>query len=706
MPVPQYALGIDIGGTFTDLVVYDHESGRRWSRKVLTTHDDPARAVAAGVGAVLREGGLAHQHFTMVIHATTLFTNALIERKGARTALLTTAGFADTLEIGRERKYELYDLGISKPEPLVPRDLRLEVAERIGADGRVRRRLDVREVAARAKEAVAAGAESIAIVFLHAYANPRHEAEAARTVARRFPRLAVSTSHEVAPEIREFERASTTAANAYIKPLAQRYLELMGRRLAEAGIPAPLLLMLSSGGLTHVAEAERAPVRMLESGPAAGAIAAAFFGRDDAEAGRVLAFDMGGTTAKLSLVDGGEPLTAYSFEAARQRRFIEGSGLPIRISTIELIEIGAGGGSIASVDEIGLLKVGPRSAGSAPGPAAYGLGGREATVTDADLLLGYLNPDYFAGGEIALDPGAARTAVERVAARLGLPPTQVAWGIHDVVNESMASAARVHVAERGRDPRDYALLCTGGAGPVHAWSLAGKLGMGTVICPPAAGVASALGLLVAPARVDRVATIGLRLDEGSVGELEAAFRRLEDEARAVMADTGLPLERATVQRLADGRFLGQGFDLVVSLPAGPYAETPGDRARLTAAFESAYRDKFALTPPGVPVEFLNIRVAVRAPVAGSRVVLEGRRGGDAGAARKGERPVYFPGVGGFVSTAVYDRYRLGIGDTLAGPAVVEEEGSTLVVGPRAAARVSASGNIIMTLADPAGAPGR
>ena len=706
MPVPQYALGIDIGGTFTDLVVYDHESGRRWSRKVLTTHDDPARAVAAGVGAVLREGGLAPQHFTMVIHATTLFTNALIERKGARTALLTTAGFADTLEIGRERKYELYDLGISKPEPLVPRDLRLEVAERIGADGRVRRRLDVREVAACAKQAVAAGAESIAIVFLHAYANPRHEAEAARTVARRFPRLAVSTSHEVAPEIREFERASTTTANAYIKPLAQRYLELMGRRLAEAGIPAPLLLMLSSGGLTHVAEAERAPVRMLESGPAAGAIAAAFFGRDDAEAGRVLAFDMGGTTAKLSLVDGGEPLTAYSFEAARQRRFIEGSGLPIRISTIELIEIGAGGGSIASVDEIGLLKVGPRSAGSAPGPAAYGLGGREATVTDADLLLGYLNPDYFAGGEIALDLGAARTAVERVAARLGLPPTQVAWGIHDVVNESMASAARVHVAERGRDPRDYALLCTGGAGPVHAWSLAGKLGMGTVICPPAAGVASALGLLVAPARVDRVATIGLRLDEGSVGELEAAFRRLEDEARAVMADTGLPLERATVQRLADGRFLGQGFDLVVSLPAGPYAETPGDRARLTAAFESAYRDKFALTPPGVPVEFLNIRVAVRAPVAGSRVVLEGRRGGDAGAARKGERPVYFPGAGGFVSTAVYDRYRLGIGDTLAGPAVVEEEGSTLVVGPRAAARVSASGNIIMTLADPAGAPGR
>jgi N-methylhydantoinase A len=696
MPVPQYALGIDIGGTFTDLVVYDHETGRQWSRKVLTTHDDPVRAVAAGVSAVLREGGLAPASFTRVIHATTLFTNALIERKGARTGLLTTAGFADTLEIGRERKYELYDLGISKPEPLVPRDLRLEVAERVGADGRVRRRLVARDVGAKARRLVQDGAESIAIVFLHAYANPRHEAEAARVVARLFPQVAVSASHEVAPEIREFERASTTAANAYIKPLAQRYLALMGRRLAEAGIPAPLLLMLSSGGLTHVSEAARAPVRMLESGPAAGAIAAAFFGRDDAEGGRVLAFDMGGTTAKLSLVDDGEPLTAYAFEAARQRRFIEGSGLPIRISTIELIEIGAGGGSIAAVDELGLLKVGPRSAGSAPGPAAYGLGGRDATVTDADLLLGYLNPDYFAGGEIALDVAAARAAVERVAARLGLPPTQVAWGIHDVVNESMASAARVHIAERGRDPRDYALLCTGGAGPVHAWSVAGKLGLSRVVCPPTAGGASALGLLVAPARVDRVATVGLRLDAGSVGELEAAFRRLEDEARAVMADTGLPLERATIQRLADGRFLGQGFDLVVSLPPGPYAETREDRARLTAAFESAYRDKFALTPPGVPVEFLNIRVAVRAPVAGGRLVIEGRRGGDAGAARKGERPVYFPGAGGFVPAAVYDRYRLGVGDTLTGPAVVEEEGSTLVVGPGAAAEVASSGNIVMT----------
>jgi N-methylhydantoinase A len=697
--VSSYALGIDIGGTFTDIVVYDHDSGRQWSRKVLTTHDDPARAVASGVAMLLHEGRLDPARFSRVVHATTLFTNALIERKGADTGLLTTEGFADTLEIGRERKYELYDLGITKPEPLVPRHRRLEVAERTKADGTINRRLDPRQVEARAKTLVDAGVASIAVVFLHAYANPRNEAEAVRAIAKRYPDLAVTASHEVAPEIREYERASTTVANAYIKPLAHRYLALMGQRVADLGIRAPLLLMLSSGGLTHVGEAQRAPVQMLESGPAAGALAAAFFGRADS-GGNLLAFDMGGTTAKLSLIDGGEPLTAYAFEAARQKRFIEGSGLPIRISTIELIEIGAGGGSIADVDEIGLLKVGPRSAGSQPGPASYGAGGVEPTVTDADFLLGYLNPDYFAGGEVKVSMAAARAAIERLAGRLGLPPTQVAWGIHDVVNENMAGAARVHIAERGRDPRDYALLCTGGAGPVHAWSVARKLGLSRVICPPSAGVASALGLLVAPARVDRVATVGIRLDRGGIAALEAAFRRLEGEARAVLADTGLALETATVRRLADGRFMGQGFDLVVALPDGPYADTPESARRLQAAFETAYRDKFALTPPAVPVEFINVRVAVRAPVAGSDVVVQGRAGGLATDARKGTRLVYFPDTRGFVDTTVYDRYLLAAGDEIQGPSVVEEEGSTLVVGPGATGSVAASGNIVLTLPAP------
>jgi len=694
--VPSYSLGIDIGGTFTDIVVHDHDTGRQVSRKILTTHDDPARAVAAGVAALLGEGRLEPRHFTRVVHATTLFTNALIERTGAVTGLITTAGFADTLEIGRERKFELYDLDIEKPEPLVPRHLRLEVTERTRADGSVKQPLDAAELQAQARRLVDAGVRSIAVVFLHAYANPRHEAHAARIIGERHPDVAVTASHEVAAEIREYERASTAVANAFIKPLARRYLELMARRVGELGVRAPLLLMLSSGGLTHVAEAERAPVGMLESGPAAGAIAAAFFGRADS-GGNLLAFDMGGTTAKLSLVDGGEPLTAYRFEAARQKRFIEGSGFPILISTIELIEIGAGGGSIAQVDEIGLLKVGPRSAGSQPGPAAYGLGGSEATVTDADFLLGYLNPDYFAGGEVTVDLEAARAALARLAERVGLSLTEVAWGIHDIVNESMAGAARVHIAERGRDPRDYALLCTGGAGPVHASGVARKLGLSRVICPPSAGVASALGLLVAPARVDRVATVGIRLDRGSVAELETAFRRLEEDALAVLGDTGIKLDTASVRRLADGRFLGQGFDLVVPLPDGPYDEGDAARRRLRTAFETAYRDKFALTPPEVPVEFINIRVAVRAPIAGSDVAVRGRAPGATGDAVKGVRPAWFPERGGFVETMVYDRYRLAVGDELGGPAVVEEEGSTLVVGPGATARVAASGNIVMGL---------
>jgi N-methylhydantoinase A len=698
--MPRYSLGIDIGGTFTDIVVYDHERRQQINRKVLTTHDDPSRAVAAGVAGVLEVGGVDAAHVARVVHATTLFTNALIERTGAITGLLTTEGFADTLEIGRERKYELYDINIERPAPLVPRHLRLEVPERVRPDGSVRVPLDQAAVAACAEALAEAGVASVAIVFLHAYANPRHEAEAARLIQGHFPHLQVTTSHEVAPEIREFERASTTVANAYIKPLANRYLALLAERLADQRIPAPLLLMLSSGGLTHVAEAQRTPVQMLESGPAAGAIAAAFFGNDDS-GGKLVAFDMGGTTAKLSLVDGGEPLTAYSFEAARQRRFVEGSGIPIRISTIELIEIGAGGGSIAHVDEIGLLKVGPQSAGSQPGPAAYGLGGTAATVTDADFLLGYLNPDYFAGGTMRIDLDAGRTALQRVADRVGLSLVEVAWGIHDIVNENMAGAARVHIAERGRDPREYALLCTGGAGPVHAHSVARKIGLRRVICPPSAGVASALGLLVAPARVDRVATVGIRLDRDECAELETAFRGLEDEARAILSDSGVVLETATFQRLADGRFLGQGFDLVVALPAGPYDGSDRDETRraLRAAFEEAYRDKFALTPPDVPVEFINVRIAARAPVADSAVVLDGRAAENGGPAIKGRRLAYFRESGGFVETVVYNRAGLAVGQEFTGPAVVEEDGSTLVVGPDAHARVAATGNLVISLPD-------
>jgi N-methylhydantoinase A len=690
-----YSLGIDIGGTFTDLVLHDHTGGRHWGTKVLTTHADAQQGVVAGVHAILDEAGVEPRAIGRVVHATTLFTNALIERKGARTGLLTTAGFRDVLEIGRERKYDLYDIGIENPAPLVPRDLRLEVTERIRADGSVGTPLDEAQLLLQIPALRGAGVESVAIVFLHAYTNPAHEAQAARVIADYAPDLYVTASHEVVREIREYERASTTVASAYVKPIAARYLASLEAELARLGIAAPLLLMLSGGGLTHAAEVNRNPVQMLESGPAAGALAAAFFGARDG-VDDLLAFDMGGTTAKLSLVDDGEPLVAYGFEAARQKRFVEGSGLPIRLSTIELIEIGAGGGSIARRDEIALLKVGPDSAGSEPGPACYGRGGTAPTVTDANLLLGYLNPDFFAGGTLTIDRAAAEAAIAGLADNLGLSREAAAAGVHEVVNENMAGAARVHIAERGRDPRRYALVCTGGGGPVHGYGVARKLGIERLVCPPSPGIASAWGLLVAPARVDRVTTVGFRLDTGDLADFEAAFRRLEEEAREVVAATGLPLAAARVERLGDGRCVGQGFDLVVVLPEGPYDSGDETRADLQTAFEHGYREKFGRAPPEVPLEFINARVSLRVPVPGGHIAgLAG--GGRAEDALKGTRRAWFAQAGGFVEAQIYERDRLGAGARFSGPALVEDAGSTLVIGPGGTAEIMPSGSILVEI---------
>ena len=686
------SLGIDIGGTFTDLVLHDAGTGAVTSLKVLTTHADPQLAVLQGTRAVLAQAGVAPASIGRVVHATTLFTNALIERRGAPTGLITTEGFRDTLEIGRERKYDLYDIFIENPPPLVPRVWRQEVAERVDADGRVLRPLDLDGLRQAVGRLQAAGVTSLAIGFIHAYAAPAHEQQAAEAIAGWAPTLQVTVSHEVAPETREFDRFSTTVASAYIKPLASRYLRRLAEELAGLGIAAPLLLMLSNGGLTHRADVERNPVQMLESGPAAGALAAAFFGKRDG-CRQLLGFDMGGTTAKLSLVEEGEPLVAYAFEAARQKRFMEGSGLPIRISTVELIEIGAGGGSIARADALGLLKVGPDSAGSEPGPACYGAGGTQPTVTDANLLLGYLNPDFFAGGSITIDRQAAAAAVAALADALGLDADATASGIHTLVNETMAGAARVHIAEHGRDPRQFALLVTGGGGPVHGYGVARRLGIGRLICPPSPGVASAWGLLVAPARVDRTRTVAFSVRNGDLAELEAVFRALEDEARGVVAGAGAG-ETVDVQRLADGRYVGQGFALVVPLPPGPYAEAT-IRPALLAAFEAEYRRKFARSPPDMDLEFVAARVAVRGPAHDGGMAAPVSTGGPAGAL-KGTRRAWFAEAGS-VDTPVYDRTRLGAGDCFTGPALVEDSGSTLVVGPGARCTVTASASIIVEL---------
>ncbi|MPY73752.1 MAG: hydantoinase/oxoprolinase family protein [Alphaproteobacteria bacterium] len=689
----SHALGIDIGGTFTDIIVFDQATGQVHKAKELTTHDDPARGVVTGVKKAL-SGKISASAIYRTVHATTLFTNALIERKGAVTGLITTEGFRDALEIGRERKYELYDIFIAKPAPLAPRNLRLEAAERMDAQGNPVTPLDEKGLLAAAKQLVGAGVESLAIVFLHAYANPAHEKAAARAVAKAHPDLYLSVSHEVSPEIREYERSSTTVINAFFKPLAERYIERLASEIAGLGADAPFFMMLSNGGLTHVAEAKRRPVQLLESGPAAGALVGAYFGSMAGEK-NVLAFDMGGTTAKLALVEDGEPRVAYRFEAAREKRFIEGSGMPVNISTIELIEIGAGGGSIAHVDALGLLKVGPQSSGSQPGPACYGQGGKSATVTDADMLLGFLNADYFAGGSMKIDLAAAKAAMARLAEPLGLSETEVAWGIHDVVNENMASAARVHIAEQGKDPRGFTLLATGGAGPVHAFYVARKLGLKRILCPVAAGVASALGLLIAPARVDRVATVAVQWGDIDWAALEKEYRALEQDAARVISETGLDAEAADVTRLADMRYVGQGFEVVVTLPAGPYDASSA--AGVERAFTETYRRTFSRTPPEGKIEIINIRVSMRARVPGPGIAFTVPSGGSAVA--KVSRKVYSPEAAAFVDTPVYDRAALPAGVKIAGPAIVEEAESTLVVGPNATMHADENGNLIVDLQD-------
>ena len=685
------SLGIDIGGTFTDLVAFDPGSGRAFIWKESTTPDDPARGVLAGTRRLLATHGIAPGDIGRVVHATTLFTNALIERKGARTGLLTTAGFRDVLEIGRERKYELYDLFIEMPQPLVPRPWRREATERLGPDGRVEIPLDLDGVLREAEALVAEGVESLAIVFLHAYANAAHERAAAEAIARRFPALSLSLSCDIAPEIREYPRASTTVCNAYVRPIAETYLDRLEQELKAAGIPGGLYLMLSNGGLTHVAEAKRAPVQLLESGPAAGALAGAWFGRH-AGLDRVLAFDMGGTTAKLALVDDGQPLVAWGFEAAREKRFLRGSGLPVQIATVELIEIGAGGGSIARRSDLGTLHVGPESAGAQPGPACYARGGTQPTVTDADLALGYLNADFFLGGAMRIDADGARKALGTLAADLAVTPDRAAFGIHDVVNENMAGAARVAIAERGRIPREYALMATGGAAPVHAWNVARKLGVRRVVCPPGAGAGSTIGMLMAPARADRVASLNVPLAAADWTEVDAIFARLETEAMALVDGTGADLARRGVTRLADMRYIGQGSEITVALPP-TLAEAP-----VRAAFEEAYRALFARTPPGAAAQFVALRLALTAPVPGAEGLLR-LPSHPAGEALKGRRAVHFPEAGGTMETPVYDRYALAPGFACEGPAVFEENESTFIVGPGARIEMLADGSLSAEILD-------
>jgi N-methylhydantoinase A len=693
MTTGPFSLAIDIGGTFTDIVLHSQGDGRVFSHKELTTPQDPAEGTIRGIHTLFVRETIAGEHVSRVIHATTLFTNALIERRGARTGLITTAGFRDTLEMRREFKYDLYDLFIEIPDALIPRALRKEVVERVRANGGVDLPLNEDEVIRAGRALAEQGVESVAVVFLHSYANPAHERRARELLEHHFPQLYVSISSEVAPQVREFERTSTTAVNAYIRPMADHYLRRLGDQLAALGIGCPLLMMLSNGGFTHGGEACRYPVQLLESGPAAGAIAAAFFSKRSGVAD-VLAFDMGGTTAKLSIVENNQPLIAYAFEAARERRFVRGSGMPINISTVELIEIGAGGGSIAHLDSLNLLKVGPRSAGAQPGPACYQRGGDQPTVTDANLLLGCLDPETFAGGTMKLSREAAARSVESLTSPLAMERERIADGVVAIVNENMASAARVHVAEGGHEVTKFALLVTGGGGPLHGCDVARRLGIDRVICPPAAGVASALGLLMAPARIDRVRSIVRALSDTTPAELEMVFAELEQDSARVVEETLGAGARFTFKRAADIRFVGQGFEIVTPLPSGPFDDET--IVQIRAAFIAVYLRIFAHVPPVDEIELINLRVAATEMLAERPVRLEQPSQREWKIAPD-SRDIWDAAAGQWRRLKVLARDALEVGQELIGPMVLEDASSTLIVPERAIARRDAAGNVIIDL---------
>jgi N-methylhydantoinase A len=684
-----FRVGFDVGGTFTDFAL-QADDGRLLTGKRLTTPDDPARACVEGLRELVARAGLGWADLVQAVHGTTLGSNVVIERKGGHVALLTTRGFRDVLIIGREKRYQLYDLQIEKPAPLVPRSRIREVAERVAFDGEVLVPLDESGLRAAVRGLRRDGVASIAICFLHSYVNPAHEQRAAEIVREEAPGVAVSLSSEISPVIREYERTSTTVVNAYVMTAMRDYLRRLEEALRAHDYPGRLFVMQSGGGIATAETMARFPVRMIESGPAAGALMAAAYGKLTGHADLV-AFDMGGTTAKLSLIAGGSPQTIREFELHRIR-LQAGSGIPMNIQAIDLVEIGAGGGSIARV-ETGVLRVGPDSAGAAPGPICYGLGGAAPTVTDANLVLGYLNPDYFLGGRMRLDVEGARRGIDADVARpLGLDVAEAAWGIHQVVTTNMELATRVVSIERGYDPRRLALAAFGGSGPVHGCRLAQALGIPRAVLPAAAGVTSAIGLLAAEVRFDLSRSYVRRLDALDPAYLAQILAEMTDQGAAVVREAGV---RGTLSeaRSADMRYVGQGYELSVPIPDGPVDGRTA--AALRSAFDRVYGHRYGYSDPKAAVELVTVAVTVIG--AGPDVRLPEQPPGTrtAAEARKPDRAAYFPETGGYVPCAIYDRARLPVGATIEGPAIVEEPESTTVLPPGARAEIDRWANLIV-----------
>ena len=694
-----HRLAIDVGGTFTDVVILDDSDGSVRFGKVLSTPRDPSIGSLDGARQILSDHAVAPERVKEVVHATTVATNAVLERKGARTGLVTTRGFKDTLEIRRESRYDIYDLDLRLPEPLVARPDRTEVIERINAQGGVVEPLDEMSVLAALGRLADAGIESVAICLLHSYVNPTHEARLAAIARDRFPTLEVSVSSEVSPEAREFERTSTVVVDAYVKPLVRLYIGRLEDGLRDVGIARPLSLMLSHGGIGSAREVStRFPVRMIESGPAAGAIAAAFFSAQALQGQDSIAFDMGGTTAKMSLVRSGLPSVTHEYEVAHVQRFKPGSGFPLQISAIELLEIGAGGGSIAHLSKLGLLTVGPESAGADPGPVSYGRGGTQPTVTDADLVLGYLDAEFFLGGDMSLDVGAARDAMRlRLGHTLGMSAEQVACGIHDIVNERMAAAIRAHAAEQGVDLRRFALVAFGGAGPVHAYAVARRLGISRILCPYGAGVASAIGCLVAQPAMDLVVAHAARLDDADWRSVSGHFDAMRASGEAMLASLLEPGSAASLTTQFELRCAGQGYSVLVCSAQGAAVDASLVPS-LQAAFRTAYQERYGHLPPEVPLEIVNLRARV-ASDRSTRAPRDHRNGGHGASGKasapKAVRSVFFAEAAGYVDTPVYDRLGLIERLRIEGPAIVEDRETSIVIGPAGRFHLDESRNVLI-----------
>ena len=685
----SHRVGFDVGGTFTDFVL-QAPSGELTTAKRLTTYPDPSAACLEGLDELIARAGVPWRELGQAVHGTTLGSNVVIERKARGVGLLTTRGFRDVLIIGREKRYQVYNLQLEKPHPLIRRRFIGEVTERVLADGSVRTELDEADARRAIRALAARGVTTLAVCLLHAYLNPVHEKRVAALAAEEAPGMAVTLSHEVSPTFREYERTSTTVVNAYVMTAIQTYLRGLQQALGERGYRGRLFVMQSSGGVATAEAMARYPVRMIESGPAAGALMAAVYGELTGQRD-LIAFDMGGTTAKLALIENGRPFTTTAFELHRVNN-APGSGLPMNIQAIDLVEIGAGGGSIARA-ALGVIAVGPESASSTPGPVCYGRGGVEPTVTDANVALGYLNPDYFAGGSMRLHPGeAARAIDERVGRPLGLSLDAAAWGIHTIVNTNMELATRVVSIERGRDPRALTLVAFGGSGPVHGCRLAQALGIPRVILPAAAGVTAAIGLLAAEVRFDVARTYVRRLDALDPVHLNAMYEEMAAQATQVVRDSATA-GSVTVTRSVDARYVGQGFELTVPVPHGPLDAAA--LARLRASFDEIYAARYGYAQPKEPVEVVTWKLSA---VGGApRVSLAKAADTPAAGGVKGRRRAYFPETGGWIDCPIYDRYKLALGLSIAGPAIVEERESTSVLPPGSLATVDEYANLIVEL---------